>query len=81
MSFFGRKAASSVAEERLKLILVQDRSLLPPAQFERLKEDIINILSNYFEINKSEINLTIERENRKTILEAIVPVLSVKRDK
>jgi cell division topological specificity factor len=77
---FWRKSSSMVAEERLKLILVQDRSLLSPQQFEQMKEDIIDILSKYFEINKSEINLSIDRTDRKTILEAIVPVISVKRD-
>jgi cell division topological specificity factor len=76
---FGRKGASIIAEERLKLILVQDRSLLSPQQFEQMKEDFIDILSKYFEINKSEINLSIDRENRKTILEAVVPVISVKK--
>ncbi|MGB9695394.1 MAG: cell division topological specificity factor MinE [Caldisericaceae bacterium] len=76
---FGKRNASTIAEERLKLILVQDRSLLSPKQFEQMKEDIIDILSKYFEINKSEINLSIDRENKKTILEAVVPVISVRK--
>jgi cell division topological specificity factor len=80
MNLFKTKTTSSIiAEERLKLILVQDRSLLPPNKFEQMKEDIINIISNYFNINTADIIINIQRESRKTILEAIVPVLSVKR--
>jgi len=79
VKLFRRRRSDVIAEERLKFILVQDRSLLTPAEFERMKEDIIRVISNYFEINKSGIELNIQRENRKTILEATVPVISVKR--
>jgi cell division topological specificity factor len=73
------KGTSAIAEERLKLILVQDRSLLPPAKFEQMKEDIIYIMSNYFDFNTADIVINIQRESKKTLLEAIIPVLSVKR--
>jgi septum formation topological specificity factor MinE len=58
---------------------VQDRSLLPPAKFEQMKEDIIDIMSNYFDFNTADIVINIQRESKKTFLEAIIPVLSVKR--
>lgn len=72
-------STSSIAEERLKIILVQDRSMLPPTKFEHVKEDVIDTIGNYFEINKADILLIIQRESKKTALEAIVPILSVKR--
>ncbi|NCO28404.1 MAG: cell division topological specificity factor MinE [Caldiserica bacterium CG23_combo_of_CG06-09_8_20_14_all_35_60] len=73
------KGTSAIAEERLKLILVQDRSLLPPAKFEQMKEDIVDIMSNYFDFNTADIVINIQRESKKTLLEAIIPLLSVKR--
>ena len=79
MNLFKTKTTSSVAEERLRLILVQDRSLLPPKKFEQMKEDIIDIIGNYFNINTADIIINIQRDSKRTILEAIVPVLSVKR--
>jgi cell division topological specificity factor len=80
MSLFrNTKGTSSIAEERLKLILVQDRSLLPPAKFEQMKEDIIDTIGQYFDINAANIIINMQRDSKKTLLEAIIPVLSVKR--
>ena len=59
------KGTSAIAEERLKLILVQDRSLLPPAKFEQMKEDIVDIMSNYFDFNTADIVINIQRESKK----------------
>ncbi len=82
MSWFQRAISSrDVAKERLKLILVHDRSLLTDEQFERMKEELVGVLSKYFEINKSEIKIDIQREAPKTVLEATVPVISVKRSR
>jgi cell division topological specificity factor len=81
MSWFHRNPTSDVAKERLKLILVQDRSLLPNDQFERMKGELINVLNGYFEFNRSEIRLNIQRNVQKTVFEATVPVISVKRGK
>lgn len=80
MSLFrNTKGTSLIAEERLKLILVQDRSLLPPAKFEQMKEDIIDTIGQYFDINAANIIINMQRDSKKTLLEAIIPVLSVKR--
>jgi septum formation topological specificity factor MinE len=72
-------STSLIAEERLKLILVQDRSMPPLAKFAHMKEDFIGTIGNYFEINKANMLLIIKRESKKTVLETIVPILSVKR--
>lgn len=79
--FGGRQAASKIAEERLKLILIQDRLLISPKEFESLKEEILKVLSKYFKIEESEIQINIERTKEKNIFEAIVPVVSVKKEK
>ena len=82
MSFFGqRKEASKIAEERLKLILIQDRLFISSEEFEALKEDIMQVLSKYFDIEKDSIQINIERNKEKSIFEAIVPVIPVKRAK
>ena len=47
MSWFSRKHTDEIAKERLKLILVQDRSLLSPSVLNELKEDI---LKDYFDL-------------------------------
>jgi cell division topological specificity factor len=82
MSLFGqRKEASKIAEERLKLILIQDRLFISSEEFESLKEDIMQVLSKYFDIEKDSIQINIERNKEKSIFEAIVPVIPAKRAK
>jgi septum formation topological specificity factor MinE len=44
-----------------------------------MKEDIVDIMSNYFDFNTADIVINIQRESKKTLLEAIIPLLSVKR--
>ena len=79
MGWFGRKDTKSLAKERLKLILVQDRALLSPSLLNDMREEIINVISKYLDIQQSDISIQIQRESRKTILEAIIPVKGVKR--
>jgi len=79
--FGGRKDASKVAEERLRLILIQDRLMLSSKEFENLKQDLINILTKYFDIEKDSIKINLERSKEQSIFEAIVPVVSVKKEK
>ena len=79
MGWFGRRDTKSVAKERLKLILVQDRALLSPSLLNNMREEIINVISKYLDIQQSDISIQIQRESRKTILEAIIPVKGVKR--
>ena len=79
MGWFGRRDTKSIARERLKLILVQDRALLSPSLLQEMRKEIINVISKYLEIQQSDISIQIQRESRKTILEAIIPVKGVKR--
>ncbi len=77
----GKKDASIIAEERLKLILIQDRLSLSSREFENLKQELINTLSKYFDIEKEAISIKVEKTKEKQVFEAIVPVVSVKKEK
>ena len=79
MSWFRRNDAKSIAKERLKLILVQDRALLSPSLLNEMKSKIIEVINSYLEINQNEIEIKIGRESRRTTLEAIIPVKGVKK--
>jgi cell division topological specificity factor len=83
MGLFNRnsRSASEIAQERLKLVLIQDRLSLSSKEFEMLKEDIINVLSKYFGIDTNDIRINIERVNDKNVFEAVVPVISHKKEK
>ncbi len=79
MSWFRRNDTGSIAKERLKLILVQDRALLSPSLLNEMKGKIIEVINSYLEINQNEIEIKIGRESRRTTLEAIIPVKGVKK--
>jgi cell division topological specificity factor len=79
MGWFGRRDTESIAKERLKLILVQDRALLTPSLLNEMKGKIIEVISSYLEINQEEIEIKIGRERHKTTLEAVIPVKGVKK--
>ena len=45
--FFKRKSSGNVAKDRLKMVLVSDRSNCSPEIMEQIKNDIIHVLSKY----------------------------------
>jgi len=75
-----RKQPSSkdIAKDRLKLILIQDRALVEPNILEKIKDDLIGVLSKYFEFEQSGIEMELQRENESIAFIANVPVNSMK---
>ncbi len=56
---FRKKGSSDVAKDRLKLVLVSDRSSCSPEIMEKIKNDIIEVLSKYVEIDKEGLDIKI----------------------
>ncbi len=56
---FKRKSSSEMAKDRLKLVLVSDRSSCSPEIMERIKNDILEVLSKYVEVDKSGLDIKI----------------------
>ena len=62
IDFFKRKPTSSnVAKDRLKLVLVSDRANCSPELMEQIKNDIINVLSKYLEIDLEGLDIKISQ--------------------
>ena len=57
--FFKRKSSSSVAKDRLKLVLVSDRANCSPEIMEQIKNDIIVVISKYVEIDTAGLDIKI----------------------
>ncbi|MDR1581414.1 MAG: cell division topological specificity factor MinE [Synergistaceae bacterium] len=74
------KDASSgqTAKERLAFILVHDRVDIGPGKMNLMKQDIIDVLKKYFDINESQIELKLENDEGSTALLATVPINSVR---
>ena len=50
---------SFIARERLKLVLIHDRSDTSPQILDMLKSDIIKVIQKYLEINMDELDIQI----------------------
>ena len=85
--FFKKKTSSNIAKERLKLVLVSDRAGCSPDVMEQIKNDIINVISRYIEIDQEglEINVTQTESDLNNgnvpVLYANIPIKDMKRQK
>ena len=58
--FFNKKRTSGdTAKDRLKLVLVSDRSNCSPEIMEMIKNDILEVISKYMEIDKEGLDIQI----------------------
>lgn len=83
--FFRKKSSGNVAKDRLKLVLVSDRANCSPELMEQIKNDIIQVLSKYVEIDKEGLDIKIEQtesEGNNGVVPALfanIPIVSMKQ--
>jgi cell division topological specificity factor len=78
--FGGRKKASgTVAKERLKLVLVHDRSGLTPHQLDSLKDELLKVIARYVEIDHEGVEINLEQDQRENRLQADIPIRAATR--
>jgi cell division topological specificity factor len=64
-----------VAKERLQLVLVHDRIKISPALLDRLKDELITVISRYVEIDPGGVEVTFTQSKRESRLVADIPVV------
>ena len=77
-NIFKKETSKDDAKNRLKLVLIQDRAMLPSGVLEDMKDDILKVLSKYVEIEKSKLNIDIcpyDDDPRKIALVANIPIV------
>ena len=75
----GRDGSKDVAKERLRFVLVHDRTNLAPETMEALRVDLIQVISKYMDIDQSQMDIQFAKENNSIALVANIPVQRVKR--
>ena len=86
LKLFNRKEEKSknLAKERLKLVLVHDRSDLSPKFLEMMKSDIVRVISEYADIDEEGLDIKLTRMKRGngaspiSALVANIPIIKVK---
>lgn len=82
----GKKSSSSIAKERLKLVLIHDRAGTSPSSniLEMLRKDIISVISKYFDVVEQDFDVEIKNTadmhsgSSATRLTANIPIRSIK---
>ncbi len=59
MDLFKKKNSGDIAKDRLKLLLVSDRADCSPDVMEAIKNDIIQVISKYMEIDAEGLDIQI----------------------
>lgn len=66
--------SASLAKERLKLVLIHDRTDLTPTALGALKDDLIEVISRYVEIDPKAVRIGMEHDGREQRLIADIPL-------
>ncbi len=75
-SLFTGKGNSKVpAKNRLQMVLVQDRSGLTSTEMELFKKDLMDVISKYFSIESSSVDVEWKRSDNETALVINTPVI------
>ena len=69
-----RKKSAGSAKERLKLVLIHDRTDLTPGALRSLKDELIEVISRYVEIDPSSVSIKYAKEGRSQRLVADIPM-------
>lgn len=74
--FKGRREPTSaeIARERLKLVLVSDRSDISPEKLHEMQSEIIDVIKRYIRIDEMEVQIKLEQRDRKNYLVADIPL-------
>ena len=79
--FFRSKDESSArgrAKDRMRLMLIHDRLELPPDRLSSLEEELIAVVSRYFEIDRQTTRFDLQQYERRAALIANFPLLRSK---
>lgn len=77
----GKDKSADQAKERLKFVLIHDRTEMTPKELNDLKNEILNVISKHIEIDPSAVVIHMTQEGREQRLIADIPLKSGKRQK
>ena len=81
--FSNRPTPKEVAKDRLKLILIHDRGDLPHETLEKIRIEILEVLSKYIEIEAEDVEIAVSKtesiEGNNPALVANIPIKNIKQ--
>ena len=74
------KNPRGVARDRLRLVLMQDRSALPASTMELIRKEILQVLAKHIDIDENSLDVSIERADGGVALIANIPIRNSRFD-
>ncbi len=78
--YFGKSASKNVAKKRLKLALIYDKLEVSDDILGKLRQDIVNVISRYFVIDKGSLTLDIQRSDDLSALVLSTRIVKAKHE-
>jgi len=72
--FSKEPSSADQAKDRLRLVLINDRTDLSAAALDNLKDDLLEVLSRYIQIDPNSMRIDITQEGRQQRLIADIPI-------
>jgi cell division topological specificity factor len=67
-------SSADQAKDRLRLVLINDRTDLSASGMEALKDDLLEVLSRYIKIDPDSVKINITQDGRQQRLIADIPI-------
>lgn len=73
--FSRKETSSSVAKQRLQMVLIHDRSDVSPGLLEEIKDDIIQVIAKRLAIDPGKVEVNLTQSARESRLVAEIPLV------
>lgn len=74
----GKTSSRTQAKDRLKVVLAYDRTDISPQTMAKMREEILEVVGRYFELESESLEVQLDRDGTSTALIANVPIRRVK---
>lgn len=83
MAPWGRsnKQSADEAKERLKLVLIHDRTDLSQEELSIMKNELLAVISRHVDIDPSAVKISMRQEGREQKLTADIPLKTSRRNR
>ena len=71
----GQPASKDVARDRLKLVLIHDRTDVSPAIMDQMRNEIIDVISKHVDIDREGVKITLNQDANENRLVADIPLI------
>jgi cell division topological specificity factor len=79
--FTGKASSADAAKERLKLVLIHDRTDINPDVMEKLKDELLSVISHHVAIEPNSVKITMMHEGREQRLIADIQLKPLERNR